>query len=108
MTLRLIALICAAVAIPMRLSAQPVAIAPDQDRTVIAAANAQPHDFRTDDVAGPSARGPVAVDGVAVDEQPAAAPPTPEHTGIRALFYNVVEDITKLPALQNAYIAAIG
>jgi hypothetical protein len=41
--------------------------------------------------------------------QPTAAPPpTPEHTGLHALFHNVIEDITKLPAMQNVYIAAVG
>jgi hypothetical protein len=35
-------------------------------------------------------------------------PPTPPHTGIRALFSNLVEDVKKLPAKQNAYLAAIG
>ena len=37
-----------------------------------------------------------------------AAPPTPPHTGLQALFHNVVEDITKLPAMQNLYIASVG
>lgn len=43
-------------------------------------------------------------------EQKAEAkePPTPEHTGIRALFSNLGEDIKHLPAKQNLYIAAIG
>jgi len=43
-------------------------------------------------------------------EQKAEAqePPTPEHTGIRALFGNLGEDIKHLPAMQNVYIAAIG
>jgi hypothetical protein len=43
-------------------------------------------------------------------EQKAEAkePPTPEHTGIRALFGNLAEDIKHLPAMQNVYIAAIG
>lgn len=43
-------------------------------------------------------------------EQPSDAkkPPTPEHTGIRALFYNLGEDVKHLPAMQNAYIAMIG
>lgn len=42
--------------------------------------------------------------------QPATAPPppTPEHTGLKALFHNVIEDITKLPAMPNVYIAAGG
>jgi membrane-associated phospholipid phosphatase len=41
-------------------------------------------------------------------QQPSEAPPTPLHTGLRALFHNVVEDLTKLPATQNLYIAAVG
>ncbi len=35
-------------------------------------------------------------------------PPTPEHTGFRALFGNLVEDIKHLPSLQNVYIAGGG
>jgi membrane-associated phospholipid phosphatase len=35
-------------------------------------------------------------------------PPTPAHTGIRALFGNLGEDIKHLPAMQNVYLAAIG
>jgi len=35
-------------------------------------------------------------------------PPTPPHTGIRALFANLVEDVKHLPAKQNAYLALIG
>src|SRR5690348_699236 len=35
-------------------------------------------------------------------------PPTPPHTGIHALLHNVVEDITKLPAMQNVYILSVG
>ena len=38
----------------------------------------------------------------------AKEPPTPAHTGLRALFGNLVEDIRHLPSLQNAEIAAIG
>ena len=38
----------------------------------------------------------------------AKEPPTPPHTGIRALFSNLGEDIKHLPALQNVYIAAVG
>jgi len=41
-------------------------------------------------------------------EQKAKEPPTPEHTGIRALLANLGTDITKLPALPNVYIAAVG
>jgi PAP2 superfamily protein len=35
-------------------------------------------------------------------------PPTPPHTGIHALFANLVEDVKHLPAKQNAYLATIG
>jgi len=38
----------------------------------------------------------------------AKEPPTPPHTGIRALGENLVEDVKKLPAKQNLYLAAIG
>ena len=38
----------------------------------------------------------------------ARKPPTPAHTGIRALFGDLKEDIKKLPAVPNLYIAAIG
>lgn len=43
-------------------------------------------------------------------EQQAEAkePPTPEHTGLRALFGNLGEDIKHLPAMQNLYLAAVG
>jgi PAP2 superfamily protein len=43
------------------------------------------------------------------DQKPEAKePPTPTHTGIRALFANLGEDIKHLPARQNLYLAAIG
>jgi membrane-associated phospholipid phosphatase len=38
----------------------------------------------------------------------AKEPPTPPHTGIRALFGNLVEDIKHLPQMQNVYIAGAG
>jgi PAP2 superfamily len=38
----------------------------------------------------------------------AQEPPTPEHTGLHALFGNLVEDVKHLPALQNLYLAMIG
>jgi hypothetical protein len=44
------------------------------------------------------------------DEQTAEVkePPTPPHTGIRALFANLVEDVKHLPAKQNLYLVGIG
>src|SRR5262249_21485710 len=59
----------------------------------------------------------VPVDAAAAPAPPAARqdqkaeakePPTPEHTGIRALFHNLGEDIKHLPSLQNAAIAGLG
>jgi hypothetical protein len=43
-------------------------------------------------------------------EQKAEAqePPTPEHTGLQALFGDLVEDVKHLPALQNVYVAGVG
>ncbi len=38
----------------------------------------------------------------------AKKPPTPPHTGIRALAYNLVEDVKHLPAKQNLYLLGIG
>jgi hypothetical protein len=35
-------------------------------------------------------------------------PPTPEHTGIHALFGNLLEDFKHLPSMQNLYIAGAG
>jgi PAP2 superfamily protein len=42
------------------------------------------------------------------DQSEAQKPPTPPHTGIRALVGNLGEDITHLPSMQNLYLAAIG
>jgi PAP2 superfamily len=43
-------------------------------------------------------------------EQKAEAkePPTPPHTGIRALAKNLIEDVKHLPAKQNLYLTLIG
>jgi hypothetical protein len=38
----------------------------------------------------------------------AQKPPTPPHTGFRALFYNLLEDVKHLPARQNVYLAGLG
>jgi len=44
------------------------------------------------------------------EEQKAEAkePPTPAHTGIRALFGDLLEDVKHLPTKQNAYLAVLG
>jgi len=54
--------------------------------------------------------------GAAFDQTPkphdqkaeAKEPPTPEHTGFRALFHNLLEDVQHLPSKQNLYLTAIG
>jgi hypothetical protein len=38
----------------------------------------------------------------------AKEPPTPPHTGIRALAHNLIEDVKHLPAKQNLYLTLIG
>jgi hypothetical protein len=35
-------------------------------------------------------------------------PPTPEHTGIRALFHNLIEDVKHLPSKQNLLLTGVG
>ena len=42
------------------------------------------------------------------EDADAKEPPTPAHTGIRALVGNLGEDIKHLPEMQNVYLAAIG
>lgn len=40
--------------------------------------------------------------------QPAGPPPTPRHTGIRAMFKDLGADVTHLPSKENAFWAAFG
>lgn len=35
-------------------------------------------------------------------------PPTPPHTGVRALLRGLKEDVTHIPTRQNLYLAGIG
>jgi hypothetical protein len=41
-------------------------------------------------------------------QQPAGAPPTPRHTGVRALFKNLVSDVKHLPSKENLMWVGIG
>src|SRR4051812_39704560 len=61
-------------------------------------------------VAAPPDQPPIEPAPASAQEQKADAkePPTPEHTGFRALFGNLVEDVKHLPSKENAYIATIG
>jgi hypothetical protein len=59
-----------------------------------------------------SNQNPAPPDQVQPEEQKAAAPddkpPTPAHTGFRALLSGLKDDITHLPSRQNLYVAGIG
>jgi len=43
-----------------------------------------------------------------VVQKPAGPPPTPRHTGIKALFKDLVDDVKHLPSKENLYWAAFG
>ena len=78
--------------------------------------SANPADGSTDSDATPDpAQNPASTTGqtpVPTQKPPSKhdlnEPPTPEHTGIRALFGNLLEDFKLLPSMQNLYIAAGG
>jgi membrane-associated phospholipid phosphatase len=61
-------------------------------------------------LSAPVAEQPPQSDAPALEEQKADAqePPTPEHTGLHALLFNVGEDVKHLPAMQNLYLALVG
>src|SRR5262245_36431645 len=48
------------------------------------------------------------VEGGQVVKQPAGPPPTPRHTGIKALFKDLGDDVTHLPSRQNLFWVGIG
>jgi hypothetical protein len=65
----------------------------------------------------PAAQQPPETSAQAVDDQgnqpkdqkaEAKEPPTPAHTGIRALFGNLIEDVQHLPSMQNLYLTGVG
>lgn len=43
-----------------------------------------------------------------VDQQPAGPPPTPRHTGIKAMFKGLVMDVKHLPSRENLWWVAVG
>ncbi|MBW8867203.1 MAG: phosphatase PAP2 family protein [Acidobacteria bacterium] len=51
---------------------------------------------------------PAAASSAQEQKAEAKEPPTPAHTGLHALFGNLVEDVKHLPSMENAYIATIG
>ena len=56
------------------------------------------------------AREPTAasVDFEQVVQQPAGPPPTPRHTGVRALMKSLVNDVKHLPSKENLFWVAVG
>ncbi len=64
----------------------------------------------TETLANPAAAaGPDAVESDAQRDDPQARkPPTPERTGIKALFANLAGDYTHLPHRDNFYVAVLG
>jgi hypothetical protein len=63
-------------------------------------------------VAAPLAAQDASVDAAADDagqiQKPAPAPPTPEHTGIKAMFRQFGTDIKHLPSKENLFWAGVG
>jgi membrane-associated phospholipid phosphatase len=57
---------------------------------------------------GQAPEAPAAESAPQPDQSEAKKPPTPEHTGIRALFGNLAGDYTHLPHKDNFIVAAIG
>jgi hypothetical protein len=47
-------------------------------------------------------------DGEQVIRQPAGPPPTPRHTGIKAMFKDLGQDVKHLPSKENLFWTAIG
>ncbi len=91
----------------------PPTTAPADDHSRPAAEQAQPADDSAGDPNGaPDPAQPVAQNPVPAQKPPSKhdlkEPPTPEHTGIRALFGNLLEDFKHLPTATNGIIAAGG
>jgi len=78
----------------LQLAAPVAAAAPDPPAQPVAAVSEQ--DQTTQDQNGQD------------QKAEAKEPPTPAHTGLGALFGNLVEDIKHLPSTQNVYIAGVG
>jgi hypothetical protein len=51
---------------------------------------------------------PIAIDPEQVVQKPAGPPPTPRHTGIKAMFKDLVDDVKHLPSKENLMWAGIG
>jgi len=77
---------------------------------VTAQTNDRPDDIQLFPVVQPPARPLFAVDDLEmyVAQQPAGPPPTPRHTGIKAMTRHFVTNFRYLPSMENLYWAAAG
>ena len=104
----IVALLLAAAVGVARADAQP----PQPDSSSIAApsiapqSNAPPYDVPF--TSALKEAGAASYTGDTVVGQPAGPPPTPQHTGIHALFRDLGSDITHLPSKENLLWAAVG
>src|SRR6185369_14867313 len=48
------------------------------------------------------------IDADQVVQKPAGKPPTPRHTGIKALVKDLAADVTHIPSKQNLFWAGVG
>lgn len=56
---------------------------------------------------GPATFAAYAADADQVIQKPAGPPPTPRHTGIKAMFKDLVQDVKHLPSKENLFWAGI-
>src|SRR5262249_53254037 len=83
---------------------------------VVLSGSAGPLSGQTVDIEGSSGRPEpsvaVAIDGLfntgQVVGQPAGPPPTPRHTGIKALMKDLVSDVQHLPSKENLFWVGVG
>jgi len=77
---------------------------------VTAQANDRPDEIELFPVVSPPARPLLTPDGLETffAQQPAGPPPTPRHTGIKAMTKHLVTNFKYLPSMENLYWAAAG
>jgi len=56
----------------------------------------------------PPSRGPAILDFGQVITQPEGPPPTPRHTGIKAMLKDLVVDVKHLPSMENLFWTGVG
>lgn len=96
--------------VTLALSGPATSPAVQQPDTTVQAPQAQPPDPQTQppDPQVPAQNPPEQEQDPKKQKAEAKEPPTPPHTGVRALFFNLVEDVQHLPSKQNLYLTGIG